>query len=395
MRIILTLLVILLFLFSSTVIFAAAPVITNPPSTANVDTSFSLNVSMSGLSNNAVYRLRVALAATGTTSYFGSTFNNSSWYNGTPSPINYSNFLSITTDSSGSWSGTVQGKVESSDPNFSGTSGTYDLKVGRYTESGTSATWSTISQITLTSSAPTPTPTPTPEPTSTPTSSSTFTISNSPSSINADQSFSVTINLSLPNNQNTDYFLKGAFKIKDGSRYLGLTKVGGDWREYADDYTDQYKITTDSNGNWTGDLEVKPDTNDKDYKGGGDYIFKVGRYTSGGNVTWSNEQTVHITDNQSTPIPTSTPKPSVALTNISSTKSAINSATSLVSSSNTPQLPILGLSTSSAEASPEAYGDFKQSKNSGIAMIIGGLIIIVGAAGVYLRYKHTHVESNS
>ena len=245
-------------------------------------------------------------------------------------------------------------------------------------------------------SSSTPTPTPTPEPTSTPSSSSsTFTISSIPSNINADQSFSVTINLSLPNNVSTDYFLKGAFKIKDGSRYLGLTKVSGDWKEYADDYTDQYKITTDSSGNWTGDLEVKPDTNDKDYKGGGDYIFKVGRYPSGGSVTWSNEQTVHITDNQSTPIPTPTPKPSVALATISSTKSAINNATSSASSSNTPQLPILGLSTSSAEASPEAYGDFKQSKNPGIAMIIGGLIIIVSAAGVYLRYKHTHVESNS
>ncbi|MDO8619242.1 MAG: hypothetical protein Q7R49_04850 [Candidatus Daviesbacteria bacterium] len=140
MRIKYFILAVLFFLFEASSVSAAAPVISNPPTTIDTETEFSLFVSMSGLSSNTIYRLRIALATTGTSNYFGSTFSGSSWYNGTPSPINYANFLSITTDSSGGWSGTLQGKIESSDPNFPGTSGTYDLKVGRYTENGSSPT---------------------------------------------------------------------------------------------------------------------------------------------------------------------------------------------------------------------------------------------------------------
>ncbi|QQG43548.1 MAG: hypothetical protein HYW45_00825 [Candidatus Daviesbacteria bacterium] len=138
-------------------------------------------------------------------------------------------------------------------------------------------------------------PSPAPSISSTTSTSFSFTISNIPSNINSDQSFSVSITLSLLNSQNTDYYLKGAFKIKDGTRYLGLTKVNGDWIEYGDDNTDQYKITTDSSGNWSGSIDVKPDVNDKDYKGSGDYIFKVGRLTSSSSSpTWSNESNIQI-----------------------------------------------------------------------------------------------------
>lgn len=127
---------------------------------------------MSGLTNNAIYRLRVVFAPAGTVSYFGSTWNGSSWYNGTPSPINYANFFTVNTNGNGAWWGDLQGKVESDDPNFTTGGGTYDVKVGRYTQTGSTATWSNIVAVQLTvppTPTPTVTPTPSPTPTATPT----------------------------------------------------------------------------------------------------------------------------------------------------------------------------------------------------------------------------------
>lgn len=157
---------------------AAAPVITASFSSVTVDNSFSVALTMTGLSNATQYRLRLVFAPTGTSNYFGSTYNGSSWYNGTPSPIDYSRFLSVTTDSNGDWSGNVEGKVESTDSNFTTGSGNYELKVGRYTASGTSATWSNILSMSI--AAPSPTATPTSTPTNTPTPSITPTPTKTP-----------------------------------------------------------------------------------------------------------------------------------------------------------------------------------------------------------------------
>ncbi len=163
-------------LFSDQVAIASAPTITTYPSSINIDQSFTISATMSGLSSNTIYRLRIVLAQTGTTNYFGSTYNGSEWYNGTPSPIDYTKFLTITTFSDGSWYGNVQGMVANDDPNFNNTgSGTYDLELGRYTENGSSATWSNVVNVSLTAPSPTPTSTPTPTPTPAPTSTPTLT----------------------------------------------------------------------------------------------------------------------------------------------------------------------------------------------------------------------------
>ncbi len=188
------------------------------------------------------------------------------------------------------------------------------------------ATKSSIICSSLSTASPTPTPTTTPTPTATSTSS--FTISDVPSQINSNQSFSVKVTLSIPNNPSTIYYLKGAFKLADGTRYFGLTK-NSDWVEYGDEYSDQYKITTDSTGNWNGNLEVKPDINDKDFKGSGDYTFKVGRLTSSGSgPTWSNESNLKINSSstpqptiQNNPIPTKSATPAPTATSPSKTLS--------------------------------------------------------------------------
>ncbi len=180
MRVIIVLIAFLFFYLFIGVMssFAVAPTITAYPSgTINIDTSFAITATMSGLSKSATYRLRIAIAQPLTSNYFGSTYNGTSWYNGTPSPINYANFLTISTDAIGVWGGDIQGKIDSDDPNFTTGSGTYDLKIGRYTQTGSSATWSEPVSIVV---AVPPTPTPTNTPTPTPTSSLTPTPTKTP-----------------------------------------------------------------------------------------------------------------------------------------------------------------------------------------------------------------------
>lgn len=112
--------------------------------------------------------------------YFGYTKNNQDiWYNGTPSPIDHTQFFKITMDENNSWNGSVFIKPDFDNTAYQG-SGSYFLKVGRYTESGGTVTdWSNsvLIELAFAFSTPTPTPTPTATPTSnpTPTPTSTFT----------------------------------------------------------------------------------------------------------------------------------------------------------------------------------------------------------------------------
>src|SRR3989344_2425150 len=153
----------LFFLHFANPAFAAAPAITAYPNTTiSLDTSFTVTATMSGLTNNAVYRLRVAIAQSGTSNYFGSTYDGSTWHMGS---ISDGNYVNITTDGNGAWGGDIQGKIDSDDPSFTTGSGTYDLKIGRYTQTGVTATWSNPVSITVTVPPTPPTPTPTKPPT--------------------------------------------------------------------------------------------------------------------------------------------------------------------------------------------------------------------------------------
>ena len=232
--------------------------------------------------------MRANFFPTGTTSYFGYTYNGSSFINSSTC----SDYLAVTIDSSGNWSGTMQAKIDVSSNSYAG-SGNYGFKIRRYTQSCSSYIWSNETTITASYSNSTPTPTPTPTPS--PGSSSSFTISNIPTELDSDKTFSVSISLSLSNSPSTKFYLKGAFKKEDSTNYFGQTKVSGDWVKNSSSYSDQYSITTDSSGNWSGNLEMKVDAFDSGYEGGGDYKFKVGRYTdSGSGPTWSNESSIKI-----------------------------------------------------------------------------------------------------
>jgi hypothetical protein len=166
--------------------FATAPILTNVPSEIIISQEFTVDASFSGLLASRIYRLRIAFSKEGQTSYFGETWNGTTWYSA-ESPINYSQFYIVTTDMTGSWSGQVKGRVSYGIQNFDGTLGTYTFKIGRYTEAGTSATWSTPIQVQITEiSTPTITPTdipqvtPTAMPTSTATPTSVITLTSTP-----------------------------------------------------------------------------------------------------------------------------------------------------------------------------------------------------------------------
>lgn len=276
--------------------------------------------------------------------------------------------------------------------------GTYYWKVKVKDSGGTYGNFSNIWSFTLTSSNPTPTPTPSSSPTSAPSSSptstpssSSFTISNSPSEINSDQSFTILVDLSLPNNPNTSFYLKGAFKKADGSNYFGLTKVSGSWVKNSSAYQNQHPITTDSSGNWSGNLEIQPDSEDSGFAGSGDYIFKVGRYTSSGlGPTWSNEQNMKI---------------NVAAVNFANEEIGVINLSGV---SSFPKSQVLAKSTATPQTSTEAYSLEKyvkeSSKSASIAgteissvksqkqlspFIIVGVIAILGGLGslVYIFYQ--------
>lgn len=285
----LTLTLLYLF-FGVTPAFAVTVTISDIPSAVS-DLPFSFNVSVSGAQAGTNY-LRANFYPADTTNYFGLTYNGSSFINSSAC----SDYLPITIDSSGNWSGSVQAKIDTSSSYYTG-NGSYNFKVRRYTQSCSSSyTWSNELATTVSVSTPSPTPTSSPTPTPSPSSSnsSSFTISNIPSAIDSNQEFSVSADLSFPNSPNTTYYLKGVFKKQDKTNYFGITKVNNSWIRNNKSYLEQLKITTNSNGSWSGKLDLQPDILDSGYEGAGDYIFKVGKYSESGSLTWSNESSVKI-----------------------------------------------------------------------------------------------------
>lgn len=286
--------------------------------------------------------------------------------------------------------------------------GVWYWKVKAKDSNGVWSDWTSIQKFTFTSSQatpePTPTSTPSQEPTPVPTASSTsepstsstpvsaFAISNSPSEINSDQSFSLTVNLSLPNNPNTHFYLKGAFKKMDGSNYFGLTKVSGNWIKNGSSYSSQLPLTTDSSGNWNSTIDLMPDTDDAGFTGSGDYILKLGRYTdSGSGPTWSNEMNIkinHIENNQTssnsentTIINSKTVSPSPS-SKIIIIESAPKKSTLLTSNKKdeTKIASIAGVSSSSAIKSQSPSPEIAETNKKGVNVfsIIGGILTISG-----------------
>ena len=366
------------FLFSKPIL-AVTVTISNLPSSIT-DSAFTFNVSVSGATSGTNY-LRMDLYKDGTTNYFGETYNGSSWYNGSDGK----QFLPITVISGQTWNGSVQGRIGNPSSGEYPGSGTYKIKIRRYTSSGnlSSGDTQTPQDVQINYSAPSPTPT-------TSSTNSSFSISSVPSEISSTDTFKASIDLNLSDSPNSLFYLKGAFKKSSTSNYFGLTKVNSAWVKNGNTYSDQYSITTDSVGKWSGSLEVEPDILDSGYDGTGDYVFKVGRYTStGSGPTWSNEVTLKINAKEV--------EASDTVTNLSGLGSSKSKAVlgekeekledlpdSVYSLENYRKLSTpsgVNLSTLSAEVKPKNKFNFLP--------VIAGSILILGGGGTfaYLFFK--------
>lgn len=284
------------------------------------------------------------------------------------------------------------------------TDGLWYWRVKAKDAGGVWSDWSSVWSFTLASNSSTPSPsdladpTPTPTPTSTPqptssSQSSLFLISDAPSQINSDQSFSVSVDLILPNNPNTKFYLKGAFKKADGSNYFGFTKVAGSWVKNGSSYSSQFPITTDSSGNWSGSLEVKVDSKDSGFTGSGDYIFKMGRYTSSGSgPTWSNEVIIKITaveaekNNEGgtggSNASKSTPKP----TSTASTKNSSLNTSSIMKPAKRLEENIASVAGEQASPTPSPNIEAISKKEINFIPLLGGGFILAGLSSLGLIY---------
>ena len=262
--------------------------------------------------------------------------------------------------------------------------------------------WSSVWSFTLSTESPSPTPNPPLSPSPSPAPSTTqqstsFNILNVPSQINSDQQFNITVNLSLPSNPNTTFYLKGAFKKPDGSNYFGETFVSGSFVKNSSSFTNQHQITTDSSGNWSGILEVRSDDSDSGFTGTADYIFKVGRYTgSGSGPTWSNESTIKIISAENQPEGTTTAS-SPATSPISS-PSTKTEGTSFIRAKNSGKLTyrIASVAAATTAASPlkkETKVDIKSQKQTNPALWAGLILIIAGVSSIgYIYYKNGKIR---
>ena len=235
-------------------------------------------------------------------------------------------------------------------------------------------------------------------------SAATFTFSGQPSSILDNQSFSVNVSLSVNGSSGNIYYIRGAFANQSTpTSYFGYTKNDqGIWYNGKPtiDKTKFYKITM-TNNQWQGKIELKPDTSDSGYKGGGNYNFKIGRYTSTGNtISWCNDDstpcsisTISITSS-STPTPTPTSVEQISSSPLSEsftpnpTSISINLFDNLKAS--TSSKSVLPVSTKASSLNPTPSS--KETKiladkeiNPSKILIGVGFIIIVLSSGIFIK----------
>jgi hypothetical protein len=158
----------LAFFVSANPSHAVSVQILSSPSTITQD-MFTLTASISGAGNGTNY-LRIDIYKEGTTSYFGQTNNGTDWYSGS----DYHLYFPVTIAGS-SWNGSLQGKLGSPTTSQYDGTGSYKLRLRRYTSGGSSSSpEADASSVIVAIAFPTPTPTPSPTltPTHTPTSTS-------------------------------------------------------------------------------------------------------------------------------------------------------------------------------------------------------------------------------
>jgi hypothetical protein len=281
--------------------------------TSDSELQVSVNLALSGQGNKNYY-LEGAFKKEGGSNYFGLSQKDGNWVSYTSS--NFSSLPEVTTDADGNWSGSLKLKLDTGSSNFAG-DGNYILQIKRFTEGGSSSFSDNQFQITVTGSPSIPSASPasssSPQAPSTANPKLSFSFTGLPASTNSDQSFSIQVNLS-GDKPSSEIYLKGAFFKGGSTNYFGKTFVLGSWIKNSATYSSQQKITTDGSGNWSGSIQIMPDSEDSGFTGTGDYSFKMAKYTSSGSgPTWSEVQSIHINyvatpEPAATTDPTSTPQ---------------------------------------------------------------------------------------
>jgi hypothetical protein len=225
-----------------------------------------------------------------------------------------------------------------------------------------------------------------------------LTINDAPGSLDYDKEFEVSINLaSAP--VNTIYYLRIAFTAPENPAYFGYTqKNDGTWHKYEEEFNNFYEITTSEEGNWNGKIKAKPDHEDKDFKGTGSYILKIGRFTSSGKSHyWSdNELSLNIQGPSPsptptlTPGPTSTPTPTPTKTPTATPKPTVKAVVTkkpkIISSKTTSdkeESEILGLREGLEPPSPTPIPESEEKRKipiTAVLFVLGGLGFM-GVAG--------------
>ena len=398
MRIKLLILTFLLLFFGARPVFAAATISapSDAPSEVQINQTFSFNSILSSIQAGETYFVKCRLGQSGQSSSLndGQTYNptTNTWLSDTGAWVD----MPTVTTSGTSITFSIQCRVKSSA--VSEQKVLYSRACLKKSDGTCGTSFQSSSGVNLlVSPEPTPSASPNPSTSSSPasspssssstSSSSSFTISNIPSKIDSTESFNPSISLSLPNSTNTTFYLKGAFKKKDGSNYFGLTKVGESWIKNNQTYSDHLKITTDSSGKWSGNLEMQPDILDNGYEGSGDYIFKVGRYTEVGSLNWSNEVNVNIVAQEI--IMEDEEK------EVLGTETKRDEKTTVYNDEISLDKYVKAASKAASLISPSPETEVKGEKRINLFSIIGTILVIIGAGALsYGIYNYIRKRNN-
>lgn len=226
-----------------------------------------------------------------------------------------------------------------------------------------------------------------------------------------DQSAETQVDVVLTCSGCGDSYLRGVF-YPGNTNYFGFTQNNtGDWIGLDSDRTKYFKVAkTDlTDASWSGKIKIKPDTSDQSYTGPGEYLFKIGRYTSGTDASadWSNELAIKITGPTPTPsptaVPTQAPSPTPTLTPVKTptpTPTPVKTLKPTPGSTLTPTPQVLGADvTETAKPTPYPSPDKKESpeKNNSFPLVlsitfVSAGLILIGFTG-YSIYKKTKRSS--
>lgn len=126
--------------------------------------------------------------------------------------------------------------------------------------------------------------------------------SSPPEQLQEGEEFAVTLSITGMKADSTYYF-GGSFTQPDKTNYFGYTKNNaGNWELSSSNHLNLYKVTTD--GSYT--VAFKPDLTSSNFKGAGEYLFKIRRFTEAGSYEWLS-QSARLTLSQLSTQPTPTP----------------------------------------------------------------------------------------